>query len=77
MQPPVTSFLLGPNILLSNLFSNTLILGSSPNIRNQVYSHTKLQEKIILVQPDDVPCCVDRDALNIEIHSIKFEIVSV
>jgi hypothetical protein len=29
------------------------------------------------VQPDDVPCCVDRDALNIEIHSIKFEIVSV
>jgi len=33
---PVTSSLLGPNIILSTLFSNTLILRSSLNIRDQV-----------------------------------------
>jgi hypothetical protein len=35
-QPPVTSSLLGPNIFLSTLFSNTLNLCSSLNARDQV-----------------------------------------
>jgi hypothetical protein len=33
LRPPITSFLLGPNILLRNLFSNTLSLCSSRNVR--------------------------------------------
>ena len=33
---PVTSFLLGPNILLKTLFSNTLSLRSSLNVSNHV-----------------------------------------
>jgi hypothetical protein len=36
LQPPVTSSLLGPNILLSTLFSNALSLGSSLNVKDQV-----------------------------------------
>jgi hypothetical protein len=34
VQPPVTSSLLGPNILLSTLFSNTLNLCSSLDVRD-------------------------------------------
>jgi hypothetical protein len=41
LQPPVTSSLFGPNILLSALFSNTLSLCSSLNVRDQV-SHCGL-----------------------------------
>jgi hypothetical protein len=36
LHPPVTSSLLGPNILLSTLFSKTLSLHSSLNVRDQV-----------------------------------------
>ena len=36
LHSPVTSSLLGPNILLSTLFSNTLSLCSSLNVSNQV-----------------------------------------
>jgi hypothetical protein len=36
LQPPIISLLFGPNILLSTLFSNTLTLCSSFNVRNQV-----------------------------------------
>jgi hypothetical protein len=36
LQPPVTSSLLGPNIFLSTLFSNTLNLCSSLNMRDQI-----------------------------------------
>jgi hypothetical protein len=39
LQPPVTSSLFGPNILLSTLFLNTLNVCSSLNVREQV-SHT-------------------------------------
>jgi hypothetical protein len=38
---PVTSSLLGPNILHSTLFPNTLDLCSSLNVRDQVSHHTK------------------------------------
>ena len=36
LHSPVTSSFLGPNILLSTLFSNTLTLRSSPNVSDQV-----------------------------------------
>jgi hypothetical protein len=36
LQPPITSSLFGPNIFLSTLFSNTLNLCSSLNVRDQV-----------------------------------------
>jgi hypothetical protein len=36
LQPPVTSFLFGPNILLSTLFPNTLSLCSSLSVRDQI-----------------------------------------
>jgi hypothetical protein len=36
LQPPVTSSLFGPNILLNTLFSNSLSLCSSINVRDQV-----------------------------------------
>jgi hypothetical protein len=36
LQPPVTSCLFGPNILLNTPFSNTLSLRSSLNVRDQV-----------------------------------------
>jgi hypothetical protein len=44
---PVASSLLGPNILLSTLFSNTLSLCSSLSVRHQV-SHTyKTRIKVV------------------------------
>jgi hypothetical protein len=36
LQPPITSYFFGPNIFLSTLFSNTLSLCSSLNVRDQV-----------------------------------------
>jgi hypothetical protein len=36
LQPPVTSSLFGPDILLSTLFSNTLSLRSSRKVRDEV-----------------------------------------
>jgi hypothetical protein len=36
LHSPVTSFLLGPNIFLSTLFSNTFSLFSSLNVRDRV-----------------------------------------
>jgi hypothetical protein len=36
LQSTVASSLVGPNILLNTLFSNTLSLCSSLNVRNQV-----------------------------------------
>jgi hypothetical protein len=41
-QPPVTSSLFDPNILLSTLFSNTL------NVRDQVLHRYKITGKIIV-----------------------------
>jgi hypothetical protein len=48
LQPPVTSALFGPNILLSTLFSNTLNLCSSLNIRDQVSHSYRTMVKIII-----------------------------
>ena len=42
----ITSSLLGPNILLNTLFSNTLSLRSSLNVRTKFHTHTKQQAKL-------------------------------
>jgi hypothetical protein len=47
LHPPVTSSLFGPNILLSNLFSNTLCLCSFLNVRYQVSHPYRTTGKII------------------------------
>jgi len=49
LQPPVTSSLLGPNFLLRILFSVTVSLYSTPNMRNQVSQLYKITGKIIVV----------------------------
>jgi hypothetical protein len=46
---PVTSFLLGPKILLNTLFSNTLSLRSSLNVSDQVSHPYKTTGKIIVL----------------------------
>jgi len=49
LQSPVTSSVLGPNILLSTLFSNTLSLHSSLNVKNQVSHPYKTTGEIIVL----------------------------
>jgi hypothetical protein len=49
LHSPVASSLLGPNILLSTLFSNTLSLCSSLNVRDQVSHPYKTTGKIIVL----------------------------
>jgi hypothetical protein len=46
LHPPVTSSLYGPNILLSTLFSNTLSLCFSLNVRDQVSHPYKSEGKL-------------------------------
>jgi hypothetical protein len=48
LHSPVTSSLLGPNILLNTLFSNTLSLRSSLSVSNQVSHPYKTNGKIIV-----------------------------
>jgi hypothetical protein len=47
LQPPITSVLFGPNILLSTLFSDILSLRSSLNVRDQVSHPYRTTGKII------------------------------
>ena len=49
LHSPVTLSLLGPNILLSTLFSNTLSLLSSLNVSDQVSHPYKTIDKIIIL----------------------------
>jgi hypothetical protein len=49
LQPPVTSALFGPNILLSTLFSNILNLCSFLNVRDQVSHPYRTTDKIIVL----------------------------
>ena len=49
LHSPVTSSLLGPNILLNTLFSNTLSLGSSLNISDQVLNPYTKRGKVIFL----------------------------
>jgi hypothetical protein len=48
LQPPVTSSQFGSNILLSTLFSNTLSLCSSLNVRDQVSHQYRTTGKIFM-----------------------------
>ena len=49
LQSPVTSSLLGPNIFLNTLFSNTLSLRSSLNVSDQVSHPYKTTGKILVL----------------------------
>ena len=49
LHSPVTSSLLGPNILLNTMFSNTLSFLSSRNVNNQVSHPYKTTGKIIVI----------------------------
>ena len=49
LHSPVTSSLLGPNILLNTLFSNTLNFLSSRNVSDQVSHPYKTTDKIIVL----------------------------
>ena len=49
LRSPVTSSLLGPNILLNNIFSNTLSFLSSRNVSDQVWHSYKTTDKIIVL----------------------------
>jgi hypothetical protein len=49
LHSPVTSSLLGPNILLSTIFFNTLNLRSSLNVSNQVSHPYKKKKGTIIV----------------------------
>jgi hypothetical protein len=46
LYSPVTSPFLSPNIVLSTLFSNTLSLCSSLNVKDKFHSHTEPQAKL-------------------------------
>jgi len=48
LHSPLTSYLLGPNILFNNLFSNTLSLRSSLNVSDKVSHPYKTTGKIIV-----------------------------
>jgi hypothetical protein len=52
---PHPSVLLGPNILLSVLFSNTLNLCSSLNLRDQVSLPYKTTGKIVVLRSEEIP----------------------
>jgi hypothetical protein len=49
LQSPVTSSLIGPNILFSTLFSNTLSLRSSLNVREKVLHPYRTSGQIIIL----------------------------
>src|SRR5215475_9915968 len=49
LHSPVTSSLLGPNTLLSTLFSKTISLPSSLNVSDQVSHPYKITSKIIVL----------------------------
>ena len=49
LHSPVTSFLLGPNILLSTIFSNTINLRSSLNVNEQLSHPYKTTGKITVL----------------------------
>jgi hypothetical protein len=82
LHSPVTSSLLGPNILLTILFSNTLSLCSSRSVRDQVshpYSDTctKIHYSNFLLLSDDLELYYfkksseDCKCLHADIHSVQ------
>jgi len=60
LHSPVTSSILGPNILLNTMFSNTLSFLSSHNVNDQVLHPYKTTGKIIVLcycaNSNSIPC---------------------
>jgi hypothetical protein len=71
-----SSYLLGPNILLNTLFSNTLSLCSSPKVRDQVshpYSTTgKITVLNILIFNFFGCSCISRYAIVTSFHFVAY-----
>jgi hypothetical protein len=63
LHSPVTSSLFGPDILLSTLFSNTLSLCSSLNVRDQVSHPNRTTGKIIVLY---IVIFIDRQDKGVE-----------
>jgi hypothetical protein len=66
LHSPVTSSLLGQNILLNTLFSNTVSLRSSLNVNDKVSHLYKTTDKII------VPCILIFIYLDSRLEDEKF-----
>ena len=76
LHSPVTSSLLGPNILLSTLFSNTLSLRSSLNVSNQVSHPYKTIGKIIaweIIRLFSLVFCMVRTVLGFHFRLVTNE----
>ena len=58
VHSPVTPSLLGPNILLNIMFSNTLSFLSSRNVNDQVSHPYKTKGKIIVVYILNLIYCI-------------------
>jgi hypothetical protein len=71
LQPPVTSSLFGPNILLSTLFSNTLSLYSSLNVWNNVSHSCENTGKIISNFGIDIRKTGFVDVKNIDLTEVS------
>jgi len=56
LHSPVTSFLLGPNILPNTMFSNTLSFLSARNVSDQVYSYKKRHFKKVRLYSNSLTC---------------------
>ena len=65
LHSPVTSSILGPNILLNTLFSNTLSLRSSLNVSDQVSHPYKTTGKIIVLYIHNFACCFVLSVLDV------------
>jgi hypothetical protein len=53
LQPPITSSLLVPNILLTTLFSNVVHLCSSLNVKAKSHTHEIVIHEQVLVSLQD------------------------
>jgi len=68
LHSPVTSSLLGPNILLNTLFSNTLNLSSSLNVSDQVSHSYNTTGKIIVLYILIFKFCYKQTGRQIILH---------
>jgi hypothetical protein len=74
LHSPVASFLLGPNILLSTLLSNTLSLCSSLNVRDQVSRPYKRQKIIICIQSNPV---IATSVMRHLFYSVRYSVIAI
>jgi hypothetical protein len=74
LHSPVTSSLLGPNILLNTLFSSTLSLRSSLNVSDQVSHPYKTTGKIIVLYIVIFKCLDSNDVIILTIFCEENEL---